>query len=223
MKGLVQHLRSSVGQKFAMAVSGLLLCGFLVVHLAGNVLLYDSDDAYNSYAENLHQQPWLEVAETGLFLLLFAHIGLGFRTHWGNRAARDVGYALKQSKKTHSILIFDASTLMFPTGLVILLFLALHMIDMKLQLRPDVDYSTATTAAAQARAVLQTGLSGVMYLLGSVCLGIHLTHGVCSAFQTLGIEHPKYNLAIRVISVVFGTIIALGFASFPITVNLGAL
>jgi len=212
-----------VGQKVGMAVSGLLLCGFLVVHLAGNLLLYKSDEAYNTYAETLHKQPWLEVAETGLFLLLFTHIGLGFRTHFGNRSARDVGYARKQTKKTNSVLIFDPSTLMFPTGLVVLLFLALHMIDMKLQLNPSVDYAAAATAAGQARAVLQTGLSAVVYILGSLCLGVHLTHGVSSAFQSLGIEHPKYNLAIRVISVVFGAIIALGFVSFPITVNLGAL
>ncbi len=223
MRGLFRILSSSVGQKLAMAVSGLLLCGFLVVHLAGNMLLYDSDDAYNTYAETLHKQPWLEVAETGLFLLLFAHIGLGFRTHFGNQSARNVAYARKKSKKTDSILIFDASTLMFPTGLVVLLFLVLHMIDMKLQLHPGVDYTAAVTAADQARAVLQTGLSAVVYIMGSLCLGIHLAHGVCSAFQTLGVEHPKYNLVIRVISVVFGAIIALGFVSFPITVNLGAL
>ena len=92
-------LSSSIGQKFVMGVTGLLLCGFLVAHLAGNLLLFAGAKPFNEYAHALHAQ-WelLAIAETGLLLLFVAHVYLAIATTIGNTQARSDQYILKQSK-----------------------------------------------------------------------------------------------------------------------------
>lgn len=236
MNWLFRALSSSIGQKFVMAITGLLLCGFLVVHLAGNLLLYvsaremqsDSPPAvnrFNEYAHALHSQgALLLVAEVGLFALFAFHILLAFRTASDNRRARRARYAEQHSKKDPGFLIFDSSKWMFFTGMAVLVFLILHLIDMRFELRPDVDYAAFKRGAGvhgedafgKTVAVLETPLTGVVYFIGTILLGVHLGHGVRSAFQTLGINHSKYNTLIRVLGVVFAVVIAVGFASFPV-------
>ena len=103
-KWIMTLLSSSLGQKFVMGITGLLLCSFLVVHLAGNLLVYVGADAYNSYAHDLHSMLLLPVAETGLFLLLFAHIALAFKLT--SEFARDTGqWITKRLSQAHSVLL----------------------------------------------------------------------------------------------------------------------
>ena len=109
---------------------------------------------------------------------------------------------------------------MFISGAVILGFLLLHLIDMKLGLRPDVKYLAEHDAAApfaNTTAVLRTPLSALVYVIGTIFLGFHLSHGFSSAFQSLGLNHPKYMPLIKVFGVIFAIAIAAGFCSLPIT------
>lgn len=220
-KWIMTLLSSSIGQKFVMGITGLLLCGFLVVHLAGNLLVYVGADAYNKYAKELHSMMLLPVAETGLFLLLFAHIALAFKLTSDNRKARQITYHEKQSKIQEPPSIFGrtpmgrTSSWMFISGSIILIFLIMHMIDMKLHLNPTVDYKDQSPFGIIVQ-VLGSGLSAPIYIVGTLVLGFHLSHGFWSAFQSLGLNHPKYTPWIKKLAILFAIVIAAGFVSLPL-------
>lgn len=225
LRWVVRLLTSSIGRKFLMALSGLGLCGFLVVHLAGNLFLYQGPAAFNSYAMKLHEQEWLPLAEAGLFGLFALHIYFAFSLTLENQLKRSVGYARKESKIAGKNLTVPPSNWMFISGAVVLAFLILHIIDMKLQLRPDVKYSHEHETAAWLNtiAVLRNPVSQLFYVAGAVFLGFHLSHGVASAFQSLGLNHPKYMPLIKVVSVIFAIVIAVGFCSLPVSEFFGSL
>ena len=220
-KWIMTLLSSSIGQKFVMGITGLLLCGFLVVHLAGNLLVYVGANAYNKYAKELHSMMLLPVAETGLFLLLFAHIALAFKLTSDNRKARQITYHEKQSKIQEPPSIFGrtpmgrTSSWMFISGSIILIFLIMHMIDMKLHLNPTVDYKDQSPFGIIVQ-VLGSGLSAPIYIVGTLVLGFHLSHGFWSAFQSLGLNHPKYTPLIKKLAILFAIVIAAGFVSLPL-------
>lgn len=204
-----------------MAITGLLLCGFLVAHLAGNLLLLNAlggAAAYNDYAHALHsREGLLMIAETGLFGLFFAHIAIALKLTAENRAARKQQYLLRKSKREGGELLGTESfpgrpdTWMFWSGAGLLGFIILHLCDFKFGIRPDVA-TTGLEPAAKAAAILKTPLSFIGYLAGFALLFCHLSHGVSSAFQSLGINHVKYNRLIKVGGVLFAGLIAAGFA-----------
>jgi len=214
LRWLHRLLTSSVGRKFVMGLTGLGLSGFLVVHLAGNLLLYSGAERYDHYAHTLHEQEWLPLAEAGLFLLFFLHIYLAFATTYDNRRARGTPYAAKRSKQD-LVTTAPPHNWMFVSGAVILGFLILHIIDMKLEARPDIVYEGKGPAAITF-SVLQNPISAVVYIVGSLFLLPHLWHGFSSAFQSLGLNHPKYTPTIKLMGYVFAVVIALGFFSLPV-------
>ena len=230
MNRLIAVLTSSVGKKFVMGITGLLLCGFLVTHLAGNLLLLVGPDAYNGYAHALHSNPALiMVAEAILALLFITHIFLAFSTTKENRDARGpVGYTETNSKIEKRTLDanLSPSNWMFVSGAVVLGFVLLHLFDFTLELRSDskIDYEATTDlhgeqvkdAYGKAVAILKTGPSFIVYLIGCLFLGWHLGHGFSSAFQSLGINHPKWNPIIHYGGIAFAIIVAGGFGFFPL-------
>lgn len=219
---VVKAASTSVGQKILMAVTGLLLCGFLVTHLAGNLLLYAGAEQFNHYAESLHS--WgllLNVAEIGLFGLFVAHIGLACSTSAMNRQARRNQYAEKESKQTPFALPGGgASGWMFVTGIIIAFFLVVHITDLRLKKNPFIDYSSAYENGPDAlpnefvavRLAL-TNWTTSAYIIGLLALGIHLSHGFRSALQSLGVNHPRWNRLLEMISLLFAWGIAAGFLS----------
>jgi succinate dehydrogenase / fumarate reductase cytochrome b subunit len=212
-------LTSSVGRKCVMAVTGLGLSGFLVVHLAGNLFLMSGAEKFNGYAHALHEQEWLPLAEAGLFVLFLAHIYLAISLTKDNVAARRTPYAKKESKIQDKFLYSPPSNWMFISGAVVLGFLILHLVDMKFAARPDVQYlpeSDASAPFANTTAVLRTPLTFLGYSLGALFLAFHLSHGFASAFQSLGLNHPKYTPLIRVVSVLFAIVIGAGFFSLAL-------
>ena len=213
-----------------MGITGLLLCGFLVTHLAGNLLMLVGRDAYNGYAHALHSNEGLiKLAEVGLLVLFVSHIFLAIVTSRENRQARGpVGYDQQVTKienRTFEPPIAPKNW-MFATGAVVLAFVLLHLYDFTLELRTDdsIDYEATTElhgeqvkdAYGKAVALLKTPLSFIVYLVGCLFLGWHLGHGFSSAFQSLGINHPKYNRLIRCCGIVFAIVIGGGFAFFPL-------
>jgi succinate dehydrogenase / fumarate reductase cytochrome b subunit len=211
---------STIGKKLVMAVTGLGLCGFLVVHLAGNLLLYAGPEKYDQYADSIHaQEALLAVAEVGLLVLFVGHIWLAFTTNRENIAAREIPYAMRQSKRPPSALAAPASSMMYATGIVVLLFLLLHLSDFRFNeyvIKLGVRQHGGETHFARAVNILHDPLSAVVYVLGSCVLGYHVLHGFQSAFHTLGINHPKYTPFIKFLGVLFAITVALGFGSFPL-------
>jgi succinate dehydrogenase / fumarate reductase cytochrome b subunit len=213
---LVHAFTSSIGKKLVMAVTGLALCGFLVVHLGGNLLLYVGADDYNRYAHTLHaQQRLLLVAEIGLLILFLGHILLALKTDAENRAARPTGYAVKQTKMDEGPLASPASSVMMVTGIVVLAFLLVHLSDFNLfDLRHDAG-TKSPEPFVKALVILRDPISAIVYIVGSAFLGYHVLHGFQSAFQTLGVNHPKYTPIIRFFGFVLAITVAIGFGSFP--------
>ena len=211
-------LSSSIGQKFVMGITGLLLCGFLAAHLAGNLLLFAGRDLFNEYAHKLHAQ-WelLIVAETGLLVLFLTHVYLAFATTIGNARARDEQYAVKQPKVPGRIV--GANTWMFASGAVILGFVLLHLVDLRLGVEGfnlrGLDYKDKTPFDTTVM-VLSNPVSRVVYTIAAIILGIHLSHGFSSAFQSLGLNHPKYMPLIKLVGRIFAFVIAIGFASLAL-------
>lgn len=217
MNRLTAVLRSSVGKKFIMGITGLFLCFFLVIHLAGNVLLYVGADAYNEYAHKLHSMPaFLITAEVFLYAAFVGHILLAFVTHRENRAARDHSYGEKQSKREDRAINFMGlapDTTMFVTGAVVFAFLIVHLYDFKFERFGDAAVE-GLEPYDYARAILSDTMTKLVYAIGSLFLGVHVSHGLASAFQSLGLRHPQCVRCIEWTSVVFGAVVALGFASF---------
>lgn len=215
MNWLIRCLSSSVGKKIVMGITGLLLCGFLVVHLAGNFLMFAGAEPYNAYAHKLHSLGGLlVVAEVLLLLLFIAHVTLAFVTTLENRAARKHNYAVKQSKRDEPLLQTEAHNWMFISGAVVLCFIILHLLDFRFEFRlPGPEDEAPFDKALR---ILQNPITIAGYLVGVTVLGFHLVHGFSSAFQSIGINHPKYNRLIECIGVLFAIVIALGFASLPL-------
>jgi succinate dehydrogenase / fumarate reductase cytochrome b subunit len=223
IKWLLRLFSSSIGQKFVMALTGLGLSGFLVVHLAGNLFLYKGPEAFNKYALTLHEQEWLPLAEAGLFVMFAFHIYLAFSLTAANKLKRNVGYAKKETKipgQVVSPMFGPPSNWMFVSGLVVFAFLILHIIDMKLHVRSDLHYVHEHDVAPYLNtvAVLSNPFSRFIYIVGTIFLGFHLSHGFASAFQSLGLNHPKYMPLLKVFSIVFAIVIAAGFCSLPILI-----
>ena len=212
----IRALSTSVGQKLVMGATGLLLCGFLAVHLAGNLLLFQGAEHYNKYAHKLHENELLPLAEAGLLVLFVLHIILAFTTTRWSTAARPIGYREKQSKLSGG-LTFQPHNFMFVTGVIVLGFVLLHLSDMRMaELDLRLKFNPSATPAENAERVLRDPISATVYILGSLVLGFHLLHGFQSAFRSLGLNHPKYTPAIEKLGVVFSIVIAVGFASLPV-------
>ena len=209
MRGnLGRALSASIGKKAWMAISGLLLVGFLCAHLAGNLLLFIDQDgsAFNAYAEALSSNPLLPAAELVLATLFIAHIALGLKVSSQNRDARKVRYRVSTNHGGRTA----GSATMLVTGVLILVFLVIHLLDFRL------DDSTHGDMAAAVRNRLGSGSGAWTYGIGVAALGLHLSHAFASAFQTLGLNHPKYDNAIQLTGKGIGVVLGLGFLAFPV-------
>jgi len=219
LSSVLKALSSSVGKKFVMGVTGLLLCGFLITHLAGNLLLYAGPDAYNKYAHTLHSQRiLLLVAEIILYGLFIAHIYLAFHTTAQNRRARGHQYAMRRTKldaapHTTSWQLHPEAW-MFISGSIVLFFLIVHVGQFAWEIW--LPGPKGEEPFAKSIRILNDNFTAAVYLIGVVILGIHLWHGFTSAFQSLGITHPRYAGLIKWAGVVFATVMGIGFASFVV-------
>lgn len=201
-------LDSSVGRKALMALTGLALLVFLVGHLAGNLTLFADADgtAFDAYVEKLKSFGVLVyVAEVGLVLLFSAHIALAVRLTLQNREARRQKYVVRATHGQQT----PASISMIVTGLVVGGFLVKHLLDFRF------DEEFEARPAGLVKEKLHGAGTALIYLLGMVVLAIHLSHGIRSAFQSLGANHPRWNTVLERTGQALAVLIAVGFALFP--------
>lgn len=225
LRWLQTILNSSIGKKISMALTGLLLVGFLIAHLAGNLLLYKGDGgaAFDAYAQQLHDLgPLLLVAEFGLVALFGAHIAMGVRTYLENRKARPSRYAVGAAHGGKTL----ASATMPLTGLVIFVFLVVHLVNFRFDERfkegledraardgaATADLSGAAGFVAESLAAPALAL---FYVVGVAALSLHLSHAIQSALQTLGGNHPRWTPVLRHAALGLTVILGLGFVSIP--------
>jgi len=207
MSWVTSYFASSIGKKNLMAVTGLLLCGFLVAHLSGNMLLVVGADAFNAYAEALTSNRFLlYTAETILFLIFASHIALATLLTVENRRARPNRYVVKGTRGMSTI----ASKNMYVTGIIVLVFLVIHLYNFRFA---DLEGTTLYDVVAS---YFQNPVWVVYYVLSSCVLGVHVWHGFQSAFKSLGIEHSQYTPFIRRVSWLFAIAVAIGYSFLPI-------
>jgi succinate dehydrogenase / fumarate reductase cytochrome b subunit len=209
-RALTLH-QTTVGKKVIMAVSGFILVGFTIVHLLGNLQLYLGPEAINGYAAKLHSMPPL-VWGTRL-VLLFAvsvHIASAFSLWARNRAARGSRYKQRKDLATDY-----AARTMYWSGPILLLYIVYHLLHFTiLPAHPGDVYRNVVEG-------FQVPLIAGVYIVGNLALGFHIFHGIYSAFQTLGANHPRYNSYRRDLAIAICTVITLGNLSFPIAVLAG--
>ncbi len=202
---LCSLLNSSIGKKIQVALAGLLLCGFLVTHLAGNLLLFVGEATFNRYAETLEHNPLLIPAEIVLGGLFLIHIVLALKLKLENRAARPVAYLDAQSKGGRTA----GSSTMAVTGTLVLAFLIVHIKTLKFGDDPKGLYDLVLR-------MFGNPLYSGFYVVAMGGLMLHLSHGFQSAFQTFGVNHPRYTPLIKRVGAIFAFVIAGGFAFIPI-------
>ena len=194
--------RSSIGRKVLLGVTGLLLCGFLFTHLAGNLLILKGEGAFNQYAYALESNPLIVPAEVGLALIFLMHIGLAIVLTRQNRMARPTPYVAYNSKGGRTV----ASNTMIYTGLITLVFLVVHLWNFRLQ--KDAHESLYQLVID----TLGNPLYAVFYTACCCVLGLHLCHGLQSACRSLGLVHPRYTPLVTKVSCAFGFLMAAGFS-----------
>jgi succinate dehydrogenase / fumarate reductase cytochrome b subunit len=206
---------SSLGHKYVMALAGMFLMLFLLFHLATNLLMLIGKDAFDGAVAFLTDNPGVKIMEYVLFAGFLIHILLGVIIWWHNRRSRPVKYHVALKTETAAF-----SRFMIHTGVVIFIFLVIHLINfyfVKLGLVP------LPAAAADrhdffpmAVALFQNPWYSALYILCFVFLGFHLNHAFQSAFQSLGLNHNRYFPAIKVIGTIYALVIFAGFSMIPL-------
>lgn len=208
---LAKLFSGSIGKKIGMALTGLALYGFLIGHLAGNLLLFKGDGGrqFNAYSEFLLHHPLLVPVELGLAVLLVLHVYLGISVSLENRRARPIGYQVTRASGGRN---WASSTLLY-SGLLLFVFLVIHLKTFKYG-----DRAGGTLYDLVIR-TFQTPLYAGWYVLAMILMGFHLWHSLQSAFQTLGITLSQ---RLRSASVAMCLVLSGGFALIPLWVYLSA-
>ncbi len=213
MTSAVNHyFCSSIGRKQLIALTGLGLCGFLVSHLAGNFLLLMGSDAFNIYAHKLASMgALLYIAEAVLAGLFLVHLALAIKMTIENKKARGSKYAMKVRTGRGTTIM---SQTMPYTGLVLLVFLILHLMNLKFG-----SYYETTVDGVVMRDMYKTTMeyfaqmsSMIWYNVAMLMAALHTAHGFSSAFQTFGWNHPKYFKNVKRLGYLYAILVAGGFA-----------
>lgn len=219
---------SSIGKKVLVAITGLALLGFLFGHIFGNLHLYWGAHYFNGYADGLHQMKvLLPVAEVGILLAFVAHVALVIRVTLENKKAASKGYKVNATKNPG--FKYTTSKLMLLSGLVVLLFLVVHIIDYRLGRASDdlafancvaVGADCDKTIGALVVSKLLVPWRAALYTLGSLFIGWHLLHGIRSAVRSLGIASDKWTPLIEKAGTAISVTLGVLFASIPVAIIL---
>jgi succinate dehydrogenase / fumarate reductase cytochrome b subunit len=213
---------SSVGQKVLMAVTGVALFLFVVVHMIGNLQIFLGPDAINQYAvflKSLGKLLW--VARSGLLLLFVVHVYVAFRLTHENQKARPDNYVVKRRIKSSW-----PSSYMGVLGSFILFYLIFHLFHFTIHI-VDPSYSNLLDAAGRhdVYSMVVMGFQDVPvaigYIVAMIVLGAHLWHGIPSFFQSLGFNHSVLTPCIEKASPFIAIIITAGYLAVPVSVLLG--
>ncbi|NTU98040.1 MAG: succinate dehydrogenase cytochrome b subunit [Chlorobiaceae bacterium] len=209
-------LFSSIARKTLMALAGLFLVTFLCVHLGINLMLLrdDGGETFTSAARFMGTNPFIRTTEIVLFSGFLVHIFFGLWVSVQNRAARVKSYVIGNRSETSLL-----SKYMFHTGIVVLIFLALHFIDfyfIKIGLVAPPAGIEAHDFYHRTLLLFSSPIYSAFYIVSFLFLGFHLNHAFQSAFQTLGLNHTRYMGAVRFIGSAYSVFITAGFSLVPL-------
>jgi succinate dehydrogenase / fumarate reductase, cytochrome b subunit len=211
---------SSVGTKLLIGLTGLLLFLYLILHLAGNALIFAGPEIFNTYSHTLISNPLIvpiEIALLGVFLI---HVYKAVTNYVANRRARPIGYEQKRFAGHTSRKSFASSTMIW-SGLIVFLFIIVHV----KQFKYGAWYQTVSDDPIRDLArteyeVFAQPIWVAFYVIATLLVGLHLRHGISSGFQSIGFDHPVYTRRLTQWGVAFAILIGVGLAIIPIWVFL---
>jgi succinate dehydrogenase / fumarate reductase cytochrome b subunit len=208
---------STLGKKILMAVTGVILFGFLVGHMLGNLQIYIGADQLNHYAELLQKnRPMLWGIRTVLLLCALVHIFAAVQVWLRNRRSRPIRYKVFKPPAVD----YAARTMVW-SGPIILFFLLYHLGHLTVgcvhpQFVPGDVYSNVVNG-------FKVPWVALAYIVANLLVAFHLYHGLWSLFQTMGWDHPRFNRWRRILAVVMAAAIGAGNISIPLAVLAGKL
>jgi len=200
-------------------ITGLLLCGFLISHLIGNLLIFVGPEAFNKYAHTLTSNPLIYLAEGILSLIFLAHLGMAIRLTVENHQARPEKYYTK--KRTGRGATLASSTMPY-TGLVLLVFIIWHLLGLKYGPVYETSYDGVQMRDLYRLLIeyFHGHVNVTGYIIGMFAMGIHVSHGFWSSFQSIGFYHEKYTPMLRIVAIIFALFVGVGFSILPIYCHL---
>ena len=230
---LIDLYGTAVGKKYVMAITGIGLLGFVLFHMIGNLKMYLGQEDLNHYAHFLErllypilpEKGTLWLLRGGLITMAILHIHAAYSLTVLNKQARPVKY---QSERDYQVASFASRTMRY-TGIIVLLFLIWHLLDLTFGAGAANSYVGTKDANGVKDVYGAVAFSlnrvpvAIFYILANIALGTHLFHGVWSLFQSLGWNNPRFNKWRRAIATAFATIIVVGNVSFPIAVLAGVV
>lgn len=213
-------LKSTVGRKILMAVTGLMLIGFISVHLLGNLSVFAGADGINAYAKHLHDLgPLVWLFRLAMLAIFAVHITFGVQLYLENRAATPDSYAVQKTLVT----TFSAKTMVF-TGLTVLAFLLYHLLHFTVQItNPEISAHNLPLDAAMRPDVFtmvtlsfQNVFISLVYIIAMIALLLHLMHGISSWVQTFGLStgpsQDKVTFLGKLVAIAYG----LAYIAIPL-------
>ena len=212
---------SSVGTKILIGITGVALVLYLLIHIAGNMMVFFGPAAFNKYAYTLEGNPLLPIIEIGLLLVFLIHIFKTVRMFLGNQSRRPVRYAQKKYAGPPSRKTFASST-MIVSGLWLLAFLIIHVKTFRFS--PEVEWPAGgrDLYLLEMQAFTNPLMVG-FYIISMVVVGSHLWHGVSSAFQSLGVDKPAWTRFILPAGKIIAVLIAGGFIVIAVWAHLNGV
>lgn len=214
----MRFVENPVGKKIVMSISGLLLLLFLIVHLIGNSTIYIGPDGINAYAKGLHSLPPVVWAFRIVMLIIFAfHVYFGIQVTLENRQAKPNSYAINKRLKS----TFSSKTMIW-TGLIVLCFIIYHLLHFTFQITQphfvaskNLDYLGRPDVFKMIVLSFKDMGITLIYAVGLGALMLHLTHGLQSLFQTLGLNNDSFMPKIRAFGLIFAIFIFVAYMAIP--------
>jgi len=207
---------SANGKKAVMAVTGAMMFGFVLLHMAGNLQIFEGPDQFNKYAQLLRTLPEaLWAARLVLLAAVMAHTVAAVQLALRNRRARPVAYSKKEA-----IAATYASRTMYWSGPIVLAFVIYHLLHFTFGVTGVPDFIEGDVYHNVVNG-FQNPIIAAWYVLAMLLLCLHLHHGISSMFQTLGIGHPRYTPWFKKAAALLAVVIFVGFISVPLSVVVG--
>jgi succinate dehydrogenase / fumarate reductase cytochrome b subunit len=207
---------SANGKKAVMAVTGAMMFGFVILHMAGNLQIFEGPDQFNKYAQLLRTLPEaLWAARLVLLAAVAAHTLAAVQLAMRNRRARPVSYSKKEA-----IASTYASRTMYWSGPIVLAFIIYHLLHFTFGITGVPEFIEGDVYHNVVNG-FQNPIIAAWYVLAMLLLCLHLQHGISSMFQTLGISHPRYTPWLEKAAALLAVVIFVGFVSVPLSVVLG--
>jgi len=213
----------SIGRKAVVAVTGLCMVLFVVVHLLGNSTIFAGPDGINAYAEKLHGLgPFVWAFRLVMLVLLALHVIFAVLLTLENRDANPGKYAVKKMLKAS----FAGETMIW-TGLLLLAFLIYHLLQFTVRITPDIVLGTDAKNRVDVFTMVFSSFRitpiALVYVAAMVTLFLHLSHGIQSIFQTIGLNNDKTMPQFGMLGKLLSALFLVGYSAIPVLILAGIL